>query len=290
MDKVLDTFMDESADKEQKEVFCVGAVLANEQIYKPLEAEWLNRLQKDDLEYFRASDCKSVHGAFEHLRKKYGSFEAAKKVADAVREDLESLLVSRPWIGFCTGVIVPEYRAVLTEFPEARFFYPEDETVPAYRQVMYEAARQVRKNAKEYGVAYIVDNSTYSERITHAFYATKQNHPIVGSSMKTIAPMDDKETPALQMADLFTNAMKDIFLKWLVSGEASPELGHWHNHVDRIGRFDKAVMARSLLKTFKSPRLAKGTLARQYISPSKPSKRDLKRMRRKRVKELMDET
>jgi len=41
MAEMLDTFMDESSDQEQKDVFCVAAVLANEKIYRPLEDEWV---------------------------------------------------------------------------------------------------------------------------------------------------------------------------------------------------------------------------------------------------------
>ncbi|MGD0325958.1 MAG: DUF3800 domain-containing protein [Terriglobia bacterium] len=289
MAEILDTFMDESSDQEQKDVFCVAAVLANEKIYRPLEDEWVKRLDEDGIKYFRASDCKSVRGAFEHLRKKCGSFEAAKKVADAVREDLEHLLIPSHWIGFGAGVIVPEYKAVLREFPEARFFFSEDETVPAYTQVMYEVAREVRKKAKGFGVAYIVDDSTYSEKIVHAFYATKKNHPTVGTSMKTIAPLDDKETPALQMADLFASVVKDIFLDWLAHESSGPDLGEWHSHVERIGRFDKAVMAKSLLKTFKSSRFAKGTLARQFIPERKMTKSEIKQQRRALVRKLLNQ-
>src|SRR5208282_3838669 len=135
------------------------------------------------------------------------------------------------------------------------------------------------RKAKDFGVAYIVDDSTYTERIKQAFDATKTNHPTVATSMKTIAALDDKETPALQMADLFANVCKDIFLDWLRSGAQHPEFGKWHDHIDRMGKFDKGVMLHSLLKTLKSPRLAKGTLARQFIPEHRITKSKRKQMR-----------
>jgi hypothetical protein len=280
MTQVFDSFLDESSDKTQKDIFCVAAFLANERLWKPLEERWVKRLQQDQVRYFRASDCKTVHGPFEHLRKVHGSFDAAKKVADALRADLEDLLVPSRWIGFCLGVIIPEYKAVLQEFPEANRCYGKDPTVAAYQQIMYEVVRVVRKKAKEFGVAFIVDASTYSARIRHAFEAMKTNHPTIGQSAKTCAPFDDKETPALQMADLLASVTKDIFLEWLRKGTQYPELGKWHDHIERIGKVDAALMLRTLTRTFKSPRFVKGTLARQFIRQTKVTKGERKRMRR----------
>jgi hypothetical protein len=278
---------DESSDQQQQEVFCVAAFLANETYWRPLEVRWVNRLHEDHIEYFRASDCKAVRGAFNHLRKKHGSFLKAQEVADKLRADLENILLTppSPWIGFAAGVVISDYDAVRQVFPEARYFFGEDKTVPAYRQVMYEVARTVRRKAKEFGIAYIVDDSTYSQEIKQAFDATKNNHPTVAASMKTIAALDDKATPALQIADLFANVCKDIFLDWLRGGAQHPEFGKWHDHIDRMGKFDKGVMLHSLLKTLNSPRLAKGTLARQFIPEHRITKSKRKQMRRKLTKE-----
>jgi hypothetical protein len=210
----------------------------------------------------------------------------AKKVADSLRAELEDMLASSCLIGFSIGVVIPDYKAVLQEYPIARRFYAEDPIVAAYSQIMYEVARQVRKNAKGFGVAYIVDDSTYSDKIKHAFEAMKINHPTVGVSAKTCAPFDDKDTPALQMADLLANVTKDIFLNWLACGGAHPELGRWHNHIERIGKWDKEHMLRSLGRTLRSPRFAKGTLAPRLVSQPKMTKSQCKRIRRSRIKEL----
>ena len=277
---VLDTFLDESSDRQQEHVFCVAGLLANRIIYRPLEVKWVERLRKDGIEYFRSSDCKSVRGAFVHLRTKCGSLEAAKRLAGAVRTDLEDLLHSVPWVGFATGVIVSEYRAVLKTFPEARRCYAEDPTVAAYQQVMYEVTRTVRRKAKGFGVTFIVDDSTYSPRIRHSFNAMKINHPTVGASANGCLPSDDKDTPALQMADLFTSLAKDMFLESVKTGSTYVDVGRWSNHIDRMGRFDAEAMLRSLARTFKSPRFLKGALARQFIPERKLSRGERKRMRR----------
>lgn len=288
MTPILHSFLDESSDQKQQNIFCVAAFLANRPHWGALQARWVERLRQDDVGYFRASDCKSVRGAFSHLRTKHGSFLKAKEAADKLRVELETILLSPAshWIGFATAVVVPDYDAVRREFSPAGYFFGEDKTIPAYRQVMYEIARTVRKKAKKFGVAYVVDASTYSARIKQAFGATKENHPVVGMSMKMIEALDDKSTPALQMADLFANACKDIFLDWLALGSQYPKLGKWGSHIERIGKFDRRVMLHSLLRTINSPRLAKGTLARQPMPDRQLTKAERKQMRRKIVERL----
>jgi hypothetical protein len=185
--QVLDAFIDESSDQKSKEVFCVAGFLAHERFWKALEEQWVKRLRADGVKYFRSTDCKSVRGPFEHLRKVYGSLVAAKKAADTLRADLESILVSPQshWHGFSLGVVIPEYNHILKKYPESRIFYAKDPTVAAYSQIMYEIVRTVRRKARKFGVAYILDASNYSNRIKHAFDAMKVHHPRVGVSAKS---------------------------------------------------------------------------------------------------------
>ena len=228
---VLDTFIDESSDQTRKDVFCVAGFLAHEHFWKPLEERWVKRLAEDGVKYFSAKDCKSVQGPFSHLRKVHGSLEEARKVANSIRADLEDILVPPPelppsqWHGFSLAVVIPEYNHVRDEYPESRVFYAKDPTVAAYSQIMYEIVRAVRRKAKKFGIAYIIDQSNDFKKINHAFKAMKVNHPVIGFSAKTCAPFDDKQTPGLQMADLLASVSKDISLEWLASGRKHPEIG-----------------------------------------------------------------
>lgn len=61
----LKSYLDESSDGGNKEVLCVGAILANEVQLPLLENAWLERLRvPDDIPYFRASACDGVHEPF----------------------------------------------------------------------------------------------------------------------------------------------------------------------------------------------------------------------------------
>jgi hypothetical protein len=282
----LQSHIDESSDRKQENVFCVGGLLAHPQHLAAMQNAWLERLTSPDkIDYFRATECKRVDGVFFALRTKYGS--RAQSVADKIRTDLEDILLSHPWIGFGIGVLIPEYREIWNSIPIARQFYRKDPTETAYAGLFLEIARAVQKNAPEYQVAYIIDDSTYSGMIAEAFKGLKINHPEVASAMATVAPQDDKLTPPLQMADLVASIVKDIFVEWLDIGkpEHVPLETKWLNHIELIGKWDKEHMLTSLADTLNDPRYGAGLLAQKPLP--QPTKRELKHIEKVRRKALV---
>ncbi len=165
------------------------------------------------------------------------------------------------------------------------FFDGDDPTVPAYRQLMYEIALRARRKTpdQKIAVAYFIDESNYSGRIQDAHRAIKVNHPRIGESLVAPPiPMDDKETPALQAADLIAGMLKDAFVEWISKGKPQEGVAldnKWMRHFDdEIGIWDKSHTLRTVRKTQTSKRFFAGTLARQ---PAKPvSARERKRRQR----------
>lgn len=281
---LIDTFCDESADQKQQQILCVSAFVAHANCWRPLERRWMETLMRDGVRYFSAKECKSVRGPFWHLRKKCGSLQAARAKAASIRASLEDILVpseSQPpaqWHGFVLAVAIPDYNYVLENVPMAHHFYPKDPTVAAYTQIMYEVVRVVRRNLKGWGVSYIIDNSNDFPKIHHAFEAMKKHHPTSGKSAKTCAPFCDKETPGLQMADLFASVMKERFEQWIASGRKSDLCGKWIKNTAsaKVGLWDKDFMLKSLLRTIRHPRFKAGTL----IPQAPPSRREIRRSKR----------
>lgn len=284
--RVLQSHIDESSDGKQEEVFCVGGLLTHPQHLAAMQDAWTERLRSpDEIDYFRATECKGVHGAFFELRKKYGS--GAQAVADKIRADLEAILLSHHWIGFGIGILIPDYREIRNSVPIARQFYPKDPTEIAYSGLFFEIARAVQKNAPDYQVAYIIDDSAYSGMIAEALRGLKINHPEVASAIATVAPQDDKLTPPLQMADWVASTVKDIFLQWLASGkpEHVPLEKKWLNHIELIGKWDKEHMLTNMVDTLNDPRYSAGLLAQKPLP--QPAKQVLKRREKLRRKALV---
>lgn len=280
---VLKSYLDESSDGGNKEVFCVGAILANEVQFPPMENAWLERLRvPDDIPYFHASACNGVHEPFFKLRSKYGA--DAQAVVDQLRIDLESILLLHPWVGFGLGVHIPDYREVWEKNSDAKKLYEEDPTQAAYQQMFFEITKSAQSYSKDCQISFIVDNSTYSGRIADAFEATKINHPDLAASMTTIAPLDDKITPSLQMADLIASVYRKFFLERAAMGKATVDL-KWGNHLDLFGIWHKDHMLNTIEKNLRDPRYHAGQLPKRSIPT--PTKTEMKRQEKRRRKGLI---
>ncbi len=284
----LEAYLDDSTDSKKEQVVCVGAIVAAEENWPRLERIWLERLRRDEIKYFRATECKGVHGAFYELREKYG-LAKARTIARNLRHDLETILISHTWLGFGIGVLVSDYREVWDSDPNAKLFYREDPTEAAFSTMFFEIAAQVQENSPEYQVAYIMDDSSYSGIIAEAFKGLKQNSPTL--PIATLAPFDDKRTPVLQMADLFASITKDSFLQWLTDGK--PEITKfdikWQNHVALIGRWDKQHMLKSIKQNLADPRHAAGLFPKRIIHKTKRELRQEEKARRKALRSPHEE-
>lgn len=279
---ILKSYLDESSDGGNREVFCVGAILANELQFGVMERAWLERLQvPDDIPYFRASACNGVHDPFFKLRSKYGN--DAQAVVNKLRDDLESILASHPWVGFGLGIIISDYEEVWKSCPDAMKLYREDPTEAAYYQLFSEITRSAQSYSKDCQIAFIVDDSTYSGRLADAFKAIKILYPDIASSMTTFDAKDDKITPSLQMADLIASVTRKIFLEWIAKGEATLDL-KWHSHFEMFGKWDKQHMLSSIAKNLEDPRYHAGQLPKRSIPG--PSKAEIKREEKQRRKNL----
>lgn len=203
---MLASYLDESSDKRTESLLCVGGLISNEPILRRLSTAWNARLDQDGIAYFRFSDWKNLHGAFHHFRRHK---DGARKRADKVLCDLEEILLSESWVGVGMGVLVPQYRTVLMENPYARLLYPNDPTEPAYGQMFYQIAHVIRKNGAGHQVAIFVDKSNDYPKLAGVYRALQLHHPTLGKSLATIAPVDDKLTPAMQMADFIVGKIRD---------------------------------------------------------------------------------
>jgi len=280
---MVSAYLDESSDKRKQIVLSVGGIVAPDPFLQQIEGLWMDRLNRDNVLYFRYSDCKGLHGSFFHFRKKFG--DGAQQRANDVLADLESILLSVPWVGFGLGVIIKEYKGVLTEFPELSTIYMDDPIEAAYGQMMYEIARAVRKNAPGHEVSYIADKSSDYLKVAGAFLATKVNHPVIARTMTTVAPLDDKQTPPLQMADLIVGKIRESFAAWLLNPKRTLNeewSDEWNSHIANVGIWNRAHMLRSARVT-----IARARSGRAAIRPlPKPSPTETKRREKARRKYL----
>jgi Protein of unknown function (DUF3800) len=279
---IVDSYSDESADERCEQAFCVGAIIAGAPHWALIQDEWKKRL--NGLDYFSSKDHRALGGPFQKLVRQCGSLAAARKKADAIRADLEDVLLSVDWWGGF-GIVVPiaDYRAIFHTSPFARHIYKDRNipTVPAYSQMMFQIAYTARRETpdQQVGVAFYIDKSSDEKKIQDAHRAIKIIHPTIGESLVGApVPLDDKLTPALQAADLLVGIVKDAALKWITEGRPHHGVAiepKWIRHfAEPIGVFDSAHMLHSVTRTIRSKRFIAGTLP---VQPQQISKRDRKR-------------
>jgi hypothetical protein len=220
-------------------------------------------LHFDKLNYYKTSEWKNLRGEF----KQFANRIDGRKIADKVRTDLEDIILSAHLIGFTLGVIMQDYKKVLRTVPEAKLFYEDDPTVTAYYHLMDAINRTVRKKTNGFSVAFIYDQSSQSDKISHAFNALKSTHPITSKSLATFAPLDDKLHPPLQAADLLADIGKGIFGCWLAKDRPRHVAldKKWVPCIDFTGRIDEPYMLYEMRRNLSSNRFAKGSLPTRPI-------------------------
>jgi hypothetical protein len=283
---MLGSYLDESSDQKKKEALCVGGILINDTCLSQIQDAWIAGLKIAGISYFHFTECKGLHGEFFHYRAKYKS--EAKNVAGNILANFEDILLSTSWIGFGLGIVIQDYLGVLREFPGVSIFYSRDPTDFAYGQIMYEIAKAVRKNARGWQAAFFIDESSDYPKISDTFRGVKTNHPIIGKTMATVAPLNDKKTPALQMADLLVGNIKESFIKALRIGKEYGSLDDkWKNHIELIGICNKSHMLKNIKTNLLSPRLLAGKIATRQ--PPKLSGTNIRRQEKNRRRCLVKE-
>jgi len=192
-------------------------------------------------------------------------------------------LISHLWVGFGLCVLIPDYTEVWETNSDAKKLYEKDPTQAAYHQMFFEITKSAQSYSKDCKVSFIVDDSTYSGKLGEAFKATNIIHPDLANAMMTFAPLNDKATPALQMADLIASVYRKFFLERITKGKATVDL-KWGNHLDLFGLWDKEHMLKTIAKNVKDPRYHLGLLPRRSIPG--PAVTEIKRQEKQRRKNL----
>jgi hypothetical protein len=278
----LVSFLDESSDGKRKICFCVGGFVTHSSVIERISKRWNERLRRDNISYFRFTDFTHLHGQFLRFRKEFGV--DARKRADDLLRDLENIFLSVPWVGTGMGILMPDYDQFLSEMPASRLLFAPDPTESAYGQMIYQIARDAKNNAPGFDVAFSVDISSDYPKIAAAFQGVRDSHPVIGKSMATIAPLDDKLNPSIQMADLIVGRIRQEFARWRADPEYQLGMGwseEWNARIGPIGIWNRAHMKRTVLNTL--DRADRGKFAFREVKQPPIHRRRVEKKRRKEL-------
>src|SRR5580698_7073624 len=86
-------FMDDSKDSKQEVVVVSAGLIGNQAQWDLLRKRWNDRLRKDNLAYFKNSECVNLQGEF-HKFRHLGPLSVGKAHAQLIREDLKFIIRS----------------------------------------------------------------------------------------------------------------------------------------------------------------------------------------------------
>jgi Protein of unknown function (DUF3800) len=244
-------YLDDSADGNESQVFVAAGFFCIDEEWKRLRREWRKILRPHNIPYFRTTDWRNLTGGFAGLKDKWKQ-DRARVIADKVKEQLESLLETSELLGgFALGINLPDFYEV-DSMPEARANKKwmrecHDFKTHAFRHVFYQLAHLVgyKLDGDNY-VTLICDDSNHYRKIRRGFDRMKIKFPHLADRMLSLAPMDDKTVPQLQMADLLADVTREMTTRHIATQGAEAEPLNIKSKVINVNSWSKPQMLKLL--------------------------------------------
>ena len=203
--------MDDSTDKKRERIFVVAGFLAFSDDIFEAERHWKARVNSGGLDYFRTNECHTLTGEFEKLVLKHGC-DGARRIADELLADLWLIVKSADLFGFCFLGPIQDYNTVQAE-PYSEYVFERDPYVQAHHHLIYHVAAWVadRIKPKQEPIAFSFDEHNKAKLLMDRWNKQKEHYPKIAPYMGTMAPLDDRQSPAIQMGDLLANTTKRAF-------------------------------------------------------------------------------
>lgn len=265
--------LDDSADHKRTIVFSVGGFLGYPGEWFELERKWETRVKDDGLSYFRTADYASMGlgwgGEFDKLVDKHG-LTTARVIADALVKDLKALIHKHKMAAFCLAVLMPDFRKVVSKLKRIPFH--KDPYIFAHHQLIGLVAEDVLKMKAPPVVAVAYDENSKSAELQRSWVPFKEANPTWGEALGTLAPLNDKLNPAIQIADLIAHTTTDTFRSRHKDPSAGiAELREWLPMLRRVAYVDEKYLRKVLAEN-----------ARRLVSHAKEQKVEDARKKRKR--------
>jgi hypothetical protein len=214
---VFSCHMDESADRGEQKVFCVGAVIGSDAKWQWLKDEWDAILKPEGLSYFRSNDCATINGEFLKFRKdRYKVSPAEKKKGEDIRHKLLEKISDSLVTGVGMAIDMDDFRNVantpakLESFGGTPYYH-------CYFLTMEQCALIVKQHLSEVALAFGYDeHQKYGPHLESVYGDFKRNRPELAPHMTTLAPFDDRTFIPVQVADVIASVVRKYTL-WKIA-------------------------------------------------------------------------
>jgi len=219
---ILSLYGDDSSDKRQQEMLSAGAVLGWPHNLFDAERFWVSRLKKDQIAYFRASDCENFIGEFD--LKKLGGLSQGRAIVDSLLLDLRTILKNNAIGGIAFSVLLSDFRDLILTNKKARAYYGTDPKIAVYKTLIKTTIEYLNRDwpqSRGVPISFVFDSHSGYLAAEKA-YNDLRGIPLYGDRMAYVGHGDDVKTPPLQMADMIAYEARYKTLAWLGKREERP--------------------------------------------------------------------
>lgn len=252
---VYNCFLDDSKDKTQQQMIISAGFFAPVQAWQPLRLAWRKCLRDHGLEYFKTSEWRMLTDQFQKYKGAAYPIPTGREAANKVREELHLILENARGInGIGFGVPVADYNEV-RDIPESKIIFNGELYHWALVQVMAETVRAVRTFAGRHMVAFVHDDGNDFAEMHEVYKGFMKTNPHWAKYSGGFQPLDDKQHPELQAADMAANYALQLGLKWLSNGRLTQEREQFQKSIKCLFVCDKTYLLRLLRDQYKHKKL-----------------------------------
>lgn len=217
---MLACYIDDSADTQQKTVYSVAGFVADSAVWFDIERYWSMRLKSEGLGYFRTWECVNLEGEFQRKLVDRHGLTTARVIADAVLRDLKELVAASNLNAFCMGVLMNDYRQVVSE-PDGEIVLNKDPYVFAHQMFIGVILSEMDNFSRRELIAFHYDEHSKASLLQNSWDGYKECNPNWAKSAGILEPLDDKSHVPIQVADLLAHTTTRMFQQWRNDSEAA---------------------------------------------------------------------
>ena len=243
---VYHSFLDDSKDQNQSKLFVSAGFFATKDDWGALRIAWDKRLREDGIQYWKTSQYNRLSDQFQIFRQ-YDP-PLGREKARKLRFDLQEIMRGIPGIqGIGVAIPMDAYEKVAAR-PEAKQFFNDDSKYRrALESVMFETVKMVRHKPGRNVVAFVHGEESDFDTLRRYYLEFKQHNPKSAKFMAGFQPLDDKQHPPLQAADMAANFTLEKGLEFIDTNQKLLALEQLEGSLHRLAVWDEHYML-SVLK------------------------------------------
>lgn len=206
--------IDDSADRDREKVVISAALFGEKDAWNKLRSAWRRRLDRDNIAYFKSSQCRHLRGQFFKFRDlKQFPKPLGRECADRIQTDLDQIIHSSELFGVGAIIPVPLWRKFNTDPRYSTF------SADPYHWAVQTVWMQCVSAMKEMGRGNVIslahDDGNNFPALHRLYESYKSKNRDATKLFVDFIPINDETSPPIQAADVAASVTHRYAMEWL---------------------------------------------------------------------------